>query len=137
MDTTDPQDTLGRTMFGEARNQGVDGLTAIANVVMNRIALPDHPHFGHGDVVACCLAPWQFSCHNENDPNRALLESVDASDPIFAQCLDIAAQAVAGDLADLTDGATFYKVVGTHADWAEGQTPCKVIGRHEFYRGIA
>ncbi len=131
-------DTLARTLYGEARNQGIIGLKAVASVIMNRVAQPQHPHFGHGDITACCKAPWQFSCWNENDPNLPKLLTVTAADPIFAQCLQIAQTAVNGNLADPTGGATYYYVKGSpEPAWAVDKEPCAIIGAHLFYKDIA
>ncbi len=131
------QDVLARTCWGEARNQGYIGLEAVACVVMNRVALPNHPHFGNGDITACCKAPWQFSSWNDNDPNLPKLLAVTADDSVFAECLQIAQDAIDGNLVDPTNGATFYQVLGTNATWAIGQTPCAIIGQHAFYKDIA
>lgn len=79
---------------------------------------------------------WAFSCWNEGDPNRAKLEAVDAREPAFALCLDIAAAALAGRLADPTGGATHYHAAGVSPWWARGHSPCARIGRHVFYRGV-
>lgn len=130
--------TLACTLYGEARGEGYDGQVAVANVVMNRVALAAvHAHFGNGDVTSCCLAPWQFSCWNANDPNLKVIQSVDATDPIFAQCLTIAGQAIANTLADTTNGATFYYAKGSPVPaWARGRSPCADIGRHLFFTNI-
>lgn len=132
------QDVLARTCWGEARNQGIIGLQAVASVVMNRVAQPEHFHFGKGSVTDCCKAPWQFSSWNENDPNLPKLLAVDDSDPIFAQCLQIAQTAIDGNLEDPTEGATYYYVKGSpEPAWAEEKTPCAIIGQHLFYKDIA
>jgi N-acetylmuramoyl-L-alanine amidase len=131
------QDTMARTIYGEARGEGQAGMIAVANVILNRFALWDkHPHFGHGTIESVCLAPWQFSCWNQNDPNSALIKSVTFSEPTFAECLQIASDALIGGIDDNTNGATYYKVIGTNASWSSGKSPCAIIGHHEFYKGI-
>ena len=131
--------TLACTVFGEARGESHDGKVAIANVVMNRVANSVGRHqFGDGTVSSACLAPWQFSCWNKNDPNRSVIQSADTSDPVFAECLDIATAACAGTLDDITNGATFYYVNGSPMpSWAVGQTPCAQIGKHLFFSDIS
>lgn len=79
---------------------------------------------------------WRFSCWNPGDPNRPKLEAVDARDPVFALCREIAAAALAGRLADPTGGATHYHARGLVPWWARGRAPCAAIGRHLFYRGV-
>lgn len=129
--------TLARTLWGEARGEGYQGQQAVANVVMNRVALCEqHEHFGIGTIASACRAPWQFSAWNPGNPNLKPMLAADLTDPIFKQCWDIATLAANNQLPDITNGATYYKVIGTYAEWAEGQTPCAVIGKHEFYKDI-
>lgn len=133
------QDILARTLYGEARGEGGGGMQAVACVVLNRQALwSKHPHFGDGTIASVCLAPWQFSSWNANDPNLPKVKAVTFSDPTFAQCLQIASDAMAGLLKDVTNGATFYYVTNsTIPSWAIDKTPCVVIGHHSFFRDIA
>lgn len=128
-------DTMARTMYGEARNQGTEGLHAVANVIMNRVAKQTWYGLTPYEV---CMKPEQFSCRNVDDPNCSILLSVTDSDPVFAECLQLAQEADAGMLPDITNGATHYKVVGTQASWDKGDTltPCKIIGQHEFFNDV-
>jgi N-acetylmuramoyl-L-alanine amidase len=126
-------DILARTIRGEADNQGPEGKKAVANVVMNRVA---NPGWWGTDVKSVCLHPFQFSCWNQNDPNRARIEAFDESDPLFVDALDIARKAISGELPDITQRATCYQVIGTNAPWSIGHTPCVTIGQHEFFNDI-
>ena len=133
------QDILARTIYGEARGEGQAGMVAVANTILNRHALWDkHPHFGHGTIESVCLAPWQFSCWNENDPNLPKLKAVTFSDGVFAQCLQIASDAINGLIDDNTNAATYYYVKGSpEPAWANGKDACAVVGRHLFFKDIA
>lgn len=126
------QDTLARTIYGEARGEGAAGMQAIANVVLNRVT---KPRWWGNDIETVCLKPWQFSCWNANDPNVSVIKAVDQTDPIFSQCLSIAAQAANGELEDNTGGATSYydRRMPTPPQWAEGREPCASIGHHLFF----
>ena len=128
-------DILARTLWGEARGQPVRGIEAVAAVIVNRVrAAERRGGFWWGDsVVAVCRKPYQFSCWNVNDPNRAKLLAVTPADPMFATCLRVARRAVAGLLPDPTGGATHYHATGLHPDWAAGHCPSAEIGRHVFY----
>jgi len=140
MDMTDLNiDTLARTIYGEARGESEEGKQAIANVVLNRVALADaHPHFGLGTAASACKAPFQFTCWNKNDPNCQVISNVTDEDPVFAECLQIASDALDGYLQDLTNGATYYYVTGSvEPAWAYQHEPCAIIGRHQFYKNIA
>ena len=136
-------DIMARTICGEARGEGQAGMSDIACVIMNRtniaklyLAQHDrtHPLFGDGSPASACQRPYQFSCWNQGDPTRAI---IDTDKAIFRQALNIAQEAIAGALDDRTQGATHYKVIGVNAAWAEGKTPCFTEGHHEFYNDIS
>lgn len=133
------QDTLARTCWGEARGEGSEGMEAVASVIMNRVAKAGiHPHFGDGTVAGACLAHMQFDCWNPGDPNLTKLQDVTSADPAFFSALQIAQEALQGDLEDATGGATYYYAQGTPVPpWAVGKTPCAHIGHHLFFRDIS
>lgn len=127
-------DTLARTIWGEARGEPVEGQEAVANVVMNRVA-KRRKSWGL-TVEAACRAPRQFSCWNPGGVNYPKLLKVDASNPGFSLCLDIARRAVNGDLPDRTRGSTHYHTHGVAPDWSQGHTPAVVIANHRFFNDI-
>ncbi len=140
------KDILARTLWGEARSEGRAGMEAVASVILNRHAKPCWWSRNKGDgipddtIAAVCLDPWQFSCWNKADPNRAKMLSVTTDDSEFSLALEVANQAISGIIQDVTAGACHYKVVGWPwpKSWgAERAQPDYAIGRHEFYRGIA
>lgn len=124
-------DILARTIYGEARGEGDEGLKAVACVIMNRIH-SGVTWWGY-NVQSVCQKPFQFSCWNKSDPNRSVIMAVTEKDPIFAKCLSIAVCAISGNLSDITIGSDSYKRVGTGAHWAIGLDPVITIGHHEFY----
>ncbi|MGE5476164.1 MAG: cell wall hydrolase [Bacteroidales bacterium] len=123
-------DVVARTLWGEARGEGYDGMVAVANVIMNRAR---RGGWWGNTPREVCQKPWQFSCWNPTDPNLMKLLQVDASNPQFAMALEIAAAALAGNLPDITNGATNYKVRGWPASWAASMTLVARIGNHDFY----
>lgn len=129
-------DVLARTIWGEARGEGIRGMEAVACVVLNRVRVAEK-HKGYwwgGDVFAVCQKPYQFSCWNRDDPNRARLLKVTKDNAFFREALDIARRAVGGVLNDVTNGATHYHTRAIKPHWAVGQKPCALIGSHIFYR---
>jgi len=131
-------DTLARTLWGEARGEGVAGMEAVAAVIVNRSRAPG---WWGRTITGVCLKPMQFSCWNQTDPNREKLLSVGPIDNAFAAALKIATAAVDGDLVDQTGGATNYHtieaprgVVGWPPKWAASLTETARIGNHVFYR---
>lgn len=132
----DAVDVLARTIWGEARGEPLKGQEAVAAVVLNRVAVAKgRRNFWWGwTVETVCRKPWQFSCWNANDPNRAKLLAVQAGDLGFDTCLRIARRALAGVLADPTRGATHYHTRAVEPSWAKGRAPTVEIGNHLFYR---
>lgn len=79
---------------------------------------------------------WQFSCWNENDPNREKILAVGRDNRNFQSCLRIARRALAGTLKDPTEGATHYHAKGMTPPWAKDRKPSAGIGRHRFYNDV-
>lgn len=127
---SEAQDVLARTVWGEARDQGYNGMQAVANVVMNRLAKA--PRFG-STVVEVCKKPWQFSAWNANDPNLRKMLEVTQKDYQFRQAMEIASKAINGTLPDITGGADHYHARFVNPYWAEGQQVVAQVGAHEFY----
>ena len=126
-------ETLARTLWGEARGEGQDGMHAVANVVMNRVA---SPCWWGDDVISVCTKPWQFSCWNANDPNRAKMLAVKDSDRQYNLAWTLAAYAVSNGLEDLTNGATSYYAASMKKPpkWASDMLHCATIGNHIFLK---
>lgn len=124
---------LARTLYGEARGEGRTGMVAVANVIMNRTVLGGW--FGSG-VIGVAKKPWQFSAWNANDPNRSVIENLkpNQGNAVFDMAYEIANSAIAGNLLDVTDGATHYHADYVSPDWAESLTFTGQLGRHLFYR---
>jgi len=129
-------DVFARTLYGEARGEGLTGLEAVANVIMNRLKISRQKgKFWWGnDLVSICKKPYQFSCWNEKDVNLIKINDITAKDKIFATCVRIARKAVAGILKDNTNGATHYHAKYIEPFWAKNQIPNADIGQHLFYK---
>lgn len=136
-------DILARTVWGEARGEGLAGMEAVAAVVLHRVAKArarrartGHDHWWGGDVAEVCLKPWQFSCWNPADPNRAKLLVVTEANPAFRVAKRVAIRAVGGVLRDRVRGAMHYHASNVLPAWARGRKAVVVIGHHLFYRDI-
>ena len=79
---------------------------------------------------------WQFSCWNENDPNREKILAITPGHQVFDTCVRIARRAVSGCLQDVTNGATHYHTSAVMPPWSRGRPVCAEIGRHLFYNDI-
>lgn len=129
--------TVALTCYGEARGEGVSGIAAVAWVIRNRHE--HHTRWRGLSLTAICLAPWQFSCWNNNDPNLSKLRKVSLDDEDFVDCLRVVLDVLGGVTDSPVGLATHYfnpHVVDTPR-WAEGQTPVAHIGQHAFYEDIA
>lgn len=132
-------DVLARTIYGEARGELVRGQEAVAAVVINRVrrARERGGRYWWGSTISeVCLKAWQFSCWNENDPNREKIETVTADNRTFRACLRVARRAVNGTLKDPTNGATHYHASTVQPAWSRRRAPCAEIGRHQFYSDV-
>lgn len=124
-------DTLARTIWGEARGEGTQGMQAVANVIMNRVN--GLSWFGQ-TIEGVCKKPKAFSCWNSNDPNSSLCQAVNESDPYFVHCKNIAQMAVNGQLIDITKGANHYHAKNIRPYWADDTKRTCIIGNHIFYK---
>lgn len=130
-------DTLARTIWGEARGDGYEGMQAVANVIMNRYAqgqtsLAKQRQFG-ATVADVCRKPYQFSAWLANDPNYAKMLNVTESDSAFRTALQIAKKALEGRLTDITGGADHYHTSAVNPSWSKNVQPVTVIASHQFY----
>lgn len=128
---------LALTVWGESRGEPVEGQIAVACVVRNRLR--------SGELWRdVCLAPEQFSCFNDGDPNAgpiqraaAMLQTATPT-PDLAQALWIADGTMAHAVKDNTFGATHYLTSALLASappsWAVGQPVLVVIGHQSFLR---
>lgn len=131
--TPDDIDTTARTVWGEARGEGFEGMRAVAHVIKNRAR---RGGWWGATPAAVCRKPWQFSCWNTNDPNAAKLPQLTARDHMFPEAVEAAELVLMTDDPDPTEGATHYHTAAVRPPWSAGKTPCAVIGGHRFFKGI-
>lgn len=130
------EETVARTVWGEARGEPFNGKIAIAWVIRNRAAKGGW----WGDTYqTVCLKPWQFSCWNANDPNREKLLAVTDADAMYRDSLEAARLVIAGKVDDPTGGATHYfnPDAVKAPKWAFSATETARIGHHLFFKGVA
>ena len=135
------EEVLARTIYGEARGEGVLGMRAVAHVIKNRVDLdlgndgkPDWWGEGYKDV---CLKKSQFSCWLQNDPNYSRLTESAINNPQMSLARDIARDIISGnDKDDPTNGATHYHTTFVSPAWSKEKRTCASVGHHLFYKGI-
>ena len=131
---------LAATLWGEAREDGYQGMLAVGNVILNRISSnPDRYGYTPTQVA---LRTRQFSCWLPTDPNRPKLNrqylgslnpsSLDGQ--AWAQAQAIAASLLSGELQDNTNGSTHYHAKYMVPKWARKQDLIGRIAHQIFYR---
>jgi hypothetical protein len=132
--TADDLWILASTVYGEARGEPLVGQVAVAWTVRNRAL--HHSTWRGQSIQQICLAPKQYSCWNEGDPNRPKVLAVTLNDPVFLGCLHVAID-VLGELSWSPVGCATHFYAGSRVPaWAKGKTPVAVIGRHRFFEDI-
>lgn len=124
-------DVVARTIWGEARGEGITGMQAVANVICNRVSAAIWYGASFEDV---CKKPYQFSCWNASDPNSSKCAFVTDQDETFKSAKYIAELALNGLLADITRGANHYHATGVRPNWADDSKRTATIGNHIFYK---
>ena len=129
-------DVMARTVWGEARGEGITGMQAVASVILNRVVTAQlkNGYWWGNTIIEVCQKPYQFSCWNKDDPNYRQLIAVNDTDPIFTLAKRTCSRIILGFLPDITNGADHYHTRMILPHWARGQTPCARIGQHLFYK---
>lgn len=137
-------EVLARTIWAEARGEGVAGQVAVGRCIRNRVEMDLHndgkPDWWGEGYVGVCKAPWQFSCWNKSDPNYAYLTG---TKPIpsaeYASARAAALAATTSKDPDPTGGATHYysTTMASPPKWAGHPAKRTVkIGRHVFFKDV-
>ncbi|HJR27754.1 MAG TPA: cell wall hydrolase, partial [Pseudomonas sp.] len=71
--TEKDRDVLARTLWGEARGEGLPGQIAVAWAIRNRVNDGKARSWWGEGYAGVCQAPYQFSCWNKSDPNFVYL----------------------------------------------------------------
>ncbi len=122
-----------RTLYGEARGEPEEGQRAVAHVLVNRMKLG---RWGK-TLAEVSMARKQFSCWNDDDPNRPKMVGLSDDDPLLVRLCEHVEDAMSGE-PDMTNGATHYHAASmeTYPAWALDATKCGQIGNHIFYKDV-
>ncbi len=134
-ETWKPRLVVAATVYGEARGESDLGKLAVAFVIANRVR---RPSWWGKDWTTVCLKPFQFSCWNRDDRNRAAILGPKPVD-VWRRCLEAADLAMLGATRDPTAGATHYfapAVTKTPPAWAAQMVQTLVVGKHVFLREV-
>lgn len=150
-------DSLAMTLWGEARSEGEAGMRSVAHVALNRAK---HETRWSDSIKSVVHQDKQFSCWNEDDPNRAKMLKMQEyydylkakpkgyeqwyaafqqskeypSFQLYLQARKVARSVLTGQSRDVTGGSLFYHTTGVSPNWAVGQKVVAKVGDHVFYR---
>ena len=129
---------IAKTIWGEGRGESYEGKVAIGNVIVNRYKVAQasrKSHWWGNTIEQIILHPYQFSCHNYNDPNKRKIAKLTTKDYHYRESLKIAKGILSGAIKDNTFGATHYFAYKTvQPRWALKMNKTKRIGNHDFYK---
>jgi N-acetylmuramoyl-L-alanine amidase len=130
---TDPEIVLACTIWMEARGDGLEGMHAVASVVLNRAR---NPRWWGKDIVSVCLMHDQFSSWNAGSTQTPLVcKAMGDGDAAYTDAVNIARLAMSGALEDITENSdSYYSVKSDRPDWALPEYFTKQIGSQKFYR---
>lgn len=137
--TADDIDIWIRTGIGEARSERHLGKCAVMWVVLNRFRKQS---WWGKTIKDVCLFPWQFSCWNENDPNRKLIDEDRIKEsPSYATFKSIVDGILIGNVPDLTLGSCHFHTrhIQTPKAWyidGKKPEPIGLIDNHFFFKDI-
>ena len=127
-------DIMAKTLYGEARGEGIAGQIAVAHVINNRYL--KNSWYG-SSIQEVCLKDWQFSCWNEGDPNREKLVNLSKLYATYLRLVGICYYVIHKVIPDPTNGSTHYHTKAIHPKWVEHNKPVIEIGEHKFYNSIS
>jgi len=132
-------DVMARTICGEARGVGKQTITPIddmeamifvAGVIVERAK---QGKWWGKTVKEVCLRPKQFSCWNNDDPNKPLIEALTLKDQVLREAYMIAYGVACGliDYEQVTKGATsYYSKAIDPPYWAASMVQVAEVGGH-------
>lgn len=117
----------------EAASDGLEGMTAVLNVIANRADRDPHR------MLREAVRPKQFSAINsatgQRQPDYSRVMARAQRDPMYARAIRLVLQFEEGRIEDNTNGATFYHHVRLRSPhWAHHKVYLGTIGSHHFFR---
>lgn len=121
---------LAEALYFEARGETVKGMSAVAEVILNRVDTKRFPNTvcgvinqGTGRKFAC---QFTYTC----DGRAEVIAEPKAWDMVGK----IARYMIDGAPRTLTNGATHYHTLSVRPNWASVYTRTTTVGYHRFYR---
>jgi len=127
-------DILARVIWGEAEGEGAEGMQAVGNVIMNRVERDSKYNADAEDIV---MEKDQFSAVSNPERLQAMVNLTE-DNPEYIQALEISKKLLAGEIEDITGGAThFYNpnTANMELDWIKQYPVIYKLGKHLFAKG--
>ena len=124
-------DILARVIWGEAEGEGAEGMQAVGNVILNRANIKNK------NIPEVMFRKDQFSAIGDKDRFNSII-NLSPDNPQYIQALEISKKLLAGELDDITNGAThFYNpnTANMELDWIKQYPVVTTIGKHTFAKG--
>ena len=124
-------DILARVIWGEAEGEGAEGMQAVGNVILNRANIKNK------NIPEVMFRKDQFSAIGDKNRFNSMI-NLSPDNPQYIQALEISKKLLAGELDDITNGAThFYNpnTANMELDWIKQYPVVTTIGKHTFAKG--
>ena len=124
-------DILARVIWGEAEGEGAEGMQAVGNVILNRANIKNK------NIPEVMFRKDQFSAIGDKNRFNSMI-NLSPDNPEYIQALEISKKLLAGELDDITNGAThFYNpnTANMELDWIKQYPVVTTIGKHTFAKG--
>ena len=124
-------DILARVIWGEAEGEGAEGMQAVGNVILNRANIKDK------NIPEVMFRKDQFSAIGDKNRFNSMI-NLSPDNPEYIQALEISKKLLAGELDDITNGAThFYNpnTANMELDWIKQYPVIYKLGNHWFAKG--
>ena len=120
-----PIDAVAKTLWGEARGEGISGINDVASVIMNRAK--SNP----ANLVKVVTAPKQFSVWNAGIPTVKIKNAKDQQ--LWAYCQKVASDMVAKTFKPTHNYSYYFNPKLANPSWAVNK-PYEDRGNHRFLK---
>jgi N-acetylmuramoyl-L-alanine amidase len=125
-ETTDPNKNeircLADNIYHEARDQPLDGMIAVANVVINRTRSNQYP----AGICQTIYQRGQFSWVRSGEKITDVVS--------YRKSYDVAENVYYGGYSDITSGSTYYHSRAINPSWVYKLSKTVTISDHIFYK---
>ena len=132
---------LAQNIYFESANQPLVGKIAVAQVVMNRMALPSYPHTVCGVVYQS--KHWRTNWKGNQVPVRNKCQfswycdgksDMPTDSATWILSMEVAREVISGRYHGIVEGASHYHSTRVDPYWSDSLTEMVTIDQHIFYK---